>query len=374
VDPLHMEELNSAQIFAQELSLEDLPTHEVSAGEVSPVKRSIQTIPALELAAEITKQEILVQEAHVKEPYLQSSELHCTTEDRICAKPTDGEVKASSLLDIGLENQGTDDDKLKPSYDQADNYSDDTSMLKEFLTRAQARKAAKSQMELPAPESNSTPRRSPRKVLGQLDRNSPSPTKSRNPVHRPGTPPGKALNGALGGDDLDDVDSEPVVYRRSGRKVPTAKEPAGAPSFIPVRRPDGADPVVLQKSIAQSLAIVTKANTRRNKGASRLPKFMLEALAVPVAENMPAAKVRQTRSTKSVGWDERLVYFQENSTSAEGKGQAAEKRPKVKRAKDLGSSNGTPGKPVKSSMGINGTPAPKRRGRSKEMAAVAVQN
>jgi len=245
-------------------------------------------------------------------------------------------------------------------------FSDDTSMLKDFLNRAQARKAAKSTEAIPAPERADTPRRSPRKILGQLDKNSPSPTKTRDSAHRPGTPPGKALTGVLGCDDADEPCSEPVIHRRSARKCPSAKKEApGAPSFIPVRRPDGADPVVLQKSVAQELATITRANTRRNKGTSKLPKTMLETLASKVEEDMPAKK-KETRSTKSVEWDEKLVYPRGNSCSREGREDITETQPKVGRLRGLGSLNGTPArKAMESKIPSNGTPASKRRGRTK---------
>ena len=246
-------------------------------------------------------------------------------------------------------------------------FTDDTSMLKDFLNRAQARKAAKFTEVIPGPNTvNNTPRRSPRKILGHLDENSPSPVKRRDPAQRPDTPPGKTLTGLLGSDDMDELTGEPVIHRRSARKCPsTRKEAPGAPSFIPVRRPDGADPVVLQKSIAQELAIITRANTRRNKGTSKLPKIMLEALASNGMEEM-FAKHKVTRSTKTVDWDEKLVYYRENSCSREEKEDDVETRLRVRRPRGLGSLNSTPApKNMGSKTSSNGTPAPKRRGKTR---------
>lgn len=304
------------------------------------------------------------QEKHVQEPEVPSEE-------------TPKEGSTVSMPANASEDQVSEIERVHVPSDMQDNsvanrtrsgarFSDDTSMLKDFLNRAQARKAAKSTEVIPAPESADTLRRSPRKILGQLDKNSPSPIKTRDLAHRPGTPPGKTLTGLLGYDDADELCNEPVVHRRSARKCPSAKkETPGAPSFIPVRRPDGADPVVLQKSVAQELAIVTRANTRRNKGTSKLPKIMLETLASKLVEDMPVMK-KETRSTKCVDWDEELVYFRENSCSREGREEKAEARPKVRRLKGRGSLNGTPApKTVGSKISSNGTPAPKRRGKTK---------
>ena len=170
---------------------------------------------------------------------------------------------------------------------------------------------------------------------------------------------------SVGCDDSDELSSEPVSYRRSGRTCPATKAPPGAPSFKPVRRADGTDSVVLHKSVAQELAIITRANTRRNKGSSKLPKVVLESLAGKVAEEMHAKHVG-TKSFKSVDWDERLVYFQDPSCSTEGKANKTETRPKKRRSKGLGSGNGTPApKLVTSRIAADGTPAPRRPGKTK---------
>lgn len=314
---------------------------------------------------DVTKAAEQVPETHVKD-----AELPCKEAvEGECKLPTPNGPSEDQMSSVKVADGGCPDIQgisVANRTRSGARFSDDTSMLKDFLNRAQARKAAKSTETIPAPERADIPRRSPRKILGQLDKNSPSPTKTRDSAHRPGTPPGKALTGLTGYDDADELCSEPVVHRRSARKCPSAKKEApGAPSFIPVRRPDGADPVVLQKSVAQELAMITRANTRRNKGISKLPKLMLETLASKVVEDMPAKK-RETRSTKSVEWDEKLVYPRENSCSGEGQEDITETRSKVGRLRGLGSHNGTPArKTTGSKIPSNGTPAPKRRGRTK---------
>ena len=242
-------------------------------------------------------------------------------------------------------------------------FSDDTSMLKDFLSRAQARKLAQpSSIPMSAPKPPTSPRRTPRKVLAELDSNSPSTQKQRDISSRPGTPPGKGKMAAIDFEDPEEIVPEPTSCRRSTRTRSPApsKSAPGVPSFIPVRRADGADPVVLQKSAAQELAIVTRANTRRNKGQAKIPSLTLQSL--PVEGSDLTAVKHGDQDAKSVGWDEKLVYFQEVPESAEVR---EEKRPRVRRLRSLGGVNGTPApKKMMADVTISyGTPAPKRRGR-----------
>ena len=241
-------------------------------------------------------------------------------------------------------------------------FSDDTSLLKEFLNRAQAKKAAKPPVLLapdpPVPQLS--PRRSPRKALGPHEGVAQSPQKPRDISHRPGTPPGTSkIDGDS--DDLDEISAELASCRRSTRtRLPApSKTPLGAPSFIPVRRADGTDPVVLQKSQAQELAIVTRANTRRNKGQSKPPLQALQDLQGETLEIATVAKARAEQA-KRVGWAERLASYQD---AKENTNEVDETRPKVRRVRGLGAGNGTPG-PKRATAVIgssNGTPAPKRR-------------
>ena len=241
--------------------------------------------------------------------------------------------------------------------------SDDTTMLKEFLSRAQARKLAQpSSIPTSAPKLLASPHRTPRKALAELDSNSPSTQKQRDITNRPGTPPGKGKLAAIDFEDLEEAVQEPTSCRRSTRTRSPApsKSAPGAPSFIPVRRADGADSVILQKSAAQELAIVTRANTRRNKGQAKIPSLTLQSL--PVEGSDLTAVQQGNKDAKSVGWDEKLVYFQEVTDSTEVK---EEKRPRVRRLRGLGGVNGTPApKKMMADVTISyGTPAPKRRGK-----------
>ena len=244
-------------------------------------------------------------------------------------------------------------------------FSDDTSLLKDFLNRAQARKAAQkpflSTSDAPIPQLS--PRRSPRKTHGSQNGHVSSPGKSRSSGTRPGTPPGKMKMDALDSDDGEEVTAEPASCRRSTRtRLPAPSKTApGAPSFIPVRRADGADPVVLQKSQAQELALTTRANTRRNKGQSKPPLQALQDLPMESADVATGARSGAERG-KSVAWAGRIASYQDAKDEAD---DAEDRRPKVRRLRGLGAVNGTPAaKRTTAVMSTsNGTPAPKRRGR-----------
>ena len=244
-------------------------------------------------------------------------------------------------------------------------FSDDTSMLKEFLNRAQAKKAAKipslTALELPKPQIS--PRRSPRKALGSQSGHDLSPQKPRDVPNRPGTPPGKSPVNTVDSDDGEEISAEITSCRRSTRtRLPApVKGAPGAPSFIPVRRADGTDPVVLQKSQAQELAMVTRANTRRNKGQSKPPLLALQDIPAETIEAASSTTFkRRTASSKTVGWAEQLASYQD----AKAVEEPEETRPKVRRMRGLGAANnGTPA-PRRTTAVVstsNGTPAPKRR-------------
>ncbi|KAL8796227.1 MAG: hypothetical protein Q9195_001342 [Heterodermia aff. obscurata] len=245
-------------------------------------------------------------------------------------------------------------------------FSDDTNLLKDFLSRAQARKLAKHGKIAAHGPPETSPRRSPRKVLAEVDSNSPSPQRSKDLATRPGTPPGKQRMDAFAFDDVDELTAEPTSCRRSNRtRLPTvSKAPPGAPSFIPVRRADGTDPVVLPKSIAQDLAVQTRANTRRNKGQSKPPSVALQSLTAETAE-LVANRVRARDKSKSVGWDEKLVYYYQGVPEVAEEEGKEEKRHKVRRLRGLGASNGTPAPKRAVDSGVPPSlPVPRRRGRA----------
>ena len=285
---------------------------------------------------------------------------------RMEAKDKANEVLARTELDDASQ-------AIEVSREQAPNqktrsgarFSDDTSMLKDFLNRAQARKAAqKPLLSAPdAPISQVSPRRSPRKMHGSQNGHAPSPRKSRKIPNRSSSPPGKPKPEPVDSDGDEEQTAEAASCRRSTRtRLPAPpKAPPGAPSFIPVRRADGTDPVVLQKSQAQELAVTTRANTRRNKGQSKPPLLALQDLPTEVADLEMTAKGGAER-VKSVAWAERLASYRDAKDEMD---EVEERRPKVRRLRGLGGVNGTPtGKRPTAVVGSsNGTPAAKRLGK-----------
>lgn len=251
-------------------------------------------------------------------------------------------------------------------------FSDDTNLLKDFLNRAQAKKMVRDIKKPASAPPPTSPRRSPRKALTELTSNSPSPQKPKDLANRPGTPPGKQRLDAFSFDDVDELTAEPTSCRRSTRtRLPApAKAPPGAPSFIPVRRADGTDAVVLQKSMAQELAVQTRANTRRNKGQSKPPNLALQNLTAETVETS-STRMHAHENSKSVGWDERLVYYSQpdhpnaaEEVGKEEKEEKEEKRPKGRKLRGLGATNRTLASKRVAEVTIpNGTPAPRRRGR-----------
>ncbi|MCJ1463202.1 hypothetical protein MMC07_001807 [Pseudocyphellaria aurata] len=246
----------------------------------------------------------------------------------------------------------------------ATRFSDDTKMLKDFVNRVQARKAAKDipiSVYVAAPIA--TPRRSPRKALAEVNKNSPSPRKPNDLANRPGTPPGDLKLGTIGSDDLDEIAAEQTTCRRSARTriFAPSTTAAGAPSFIPVRRADGEAIVLLQKSQAQELATITRTNTKRNKGQSKPPKMTLRTLAADASEESIERPGRAGEG-RAVGWDETLVYYQNRSEWEAGK---TEKRRTVGRTRNVGATNGTPARTTLVPEADHSHQSSATRGRSK---------
>lgn len=295
-------------------------------------------------------------------------------EEKPTAQGIEDETPNSSTSELMINEPGLvlrgDENTKSPSRTSTRSgtrFSDDTNMLKDFLSRVQARKHAKDAFPIAKPAAAAaSPRRSPRKALASLDSNSPSPRKWREVSGREvsdwaGTPPGKAKLEAVQLEEVDETVADASPVRRSTRKrlLAPAKTVTGAPSFIPVRRADGTDPVVLQKTIAQELALVTRTNTRRNKGQAKPPALILKSLGVEEVEKETKGG-HALRNCKSVGWDKKLVYYQDGRpVQADAEVMMEEKRPKARRLRGLGAGNGTPApkRQMADLLGTNGTPA-----------------
>lgn len=260
---------------------------------------------------------------------------------------------------------------------------DDTDMLRNFLTRVKANKAAKAGTFIPK-RKRSLPHSPIRLPLESVDAAlSPSSPKLKDEfdVSLPAHLATKRKQDDA--DMADDEGREPKSIRRSGRtRLPVKAAPLAAPSFIPVRRlgQDGDNTVTLRRNEEKELAALTRVNTRKNKGGAQLPMQVLAKQAEekedPASRQRALKEVfdekaqRQKKGTKrkTVVWAEELAQFQ----TEEGKLAELEKEPVKEKEKAVPVEEkmnavkvGVRSK-MTLGMAVNGTPAPKRkmRGRS----------
>lgn len=224
---------------------------------------------------------------------------------------------------------------------------EDTEYLHAFLTRARAKKAARN---LPSPQRQiskekqkptaSSPQTRSRTVLATLDRNSPSPTKTR----KLDTPSDRFEQDQT---MLSDMKATSPVRKSSRARLPQPQpqpqwhQPA-TPSSFPFRRSNGTEYVFLQKTEAQQIAIATRLNTKRNKGDGMHPRKKLEALSSQ-QEPSPAKTARRKKTGKRVLWDEALAYFAPGELQASDvPREQTEAETPVKRSRRLAPRRGTP--------------------------------
>jgi hypothetical protein len=268
------------------------------------------------------------------------------------------------------------------------NYDDETDMLRSFLTRVKANKAAKAGSAIPK-RKRSLPHSPLRLPLETADANiSPSLNDKDElaefDVSLPASSPHKRRKHSKDAQDDNDDAPEGKSIRRSGRtRLPMKLTPIPVPSFIPVRRlgQDGDSTVTLRRSEEKELAALTRVNTRKNKGGALRP---LEVLAKKLDEKEdPASRQRALKEVfdekaqrqkkgkkgKSVVWAEELAQFQ----TADGKIVKVEEElekekekvaPAAEEEKKSAVRVGVRSK-IALGMAVNGKPAPKRRkGRS----------
>jgi hypothetical protein len=257
--------------------------------------------------------------------------------------------------------------------------NDDTDMLRNFLTRVKANKAAKAGTLIPK-RKRSLPHSPIRLPLESVEAAlSPSSPKSKDEfdVSLPADLVAKRAqeDANLG----DDEGREPKSIRRSGRtRLPVKAAPLAAPSFIPVRRlgQDGDNTVTLRRrNEEKELAALTRVNTRKNKAGAQLPMQVLAKQAEEKED--PASRQRALKEVfdekvhkqkkgkkgKTVLWAEELAQFQ----TEEGKPAELEKEPvkEKEKATSVEEKKNAVKVGVRSKMAlgmaVNGTPAPKRK-------------
>ncbi len=231
----------------------------------------------------------------------------------------------------------------KASYEESikTHLDSDTAVLREFLSRAAASKASKGSI---AKRTSLSHRRdsgavrqalaSPRPALEDKDPNAvvcdstlnaankeiPTPTAeaevlaANDKKSKPYKTSKKANDPAK--ENIEHLTKSRRSTRTRNKLPPPTPHPASTtappPYKIPVRRTDGAEPVVLKKTEAQEIAQLTRTNTRKNKSGAvvvpaRLLKLSVEAAKNPQVDGI-VEKVIQD-GEKGVRWDTQLVYF-----------------------------------------------------------------
>ena len=254
-----------------------------------------------------------------------------------------------------------------PSFSYED---DDTDMLRKFLTRVKANKAAKAENLTPQ-RKRSLPHSPLRLPLGELDTNSsPSPLSLKPKRELDAIDPSPSPKRRKRNDAVDEGNLKTI--RRSGRtRLPVKSAAPGAPSLIPVRRlgKDGDGTVTLRGSEEKELAALTRVNTRKNKGAMGPAEVLLLRAAEkrdPVLKQRllkemfeEKKKGKSGEKGKSVAWAEELTQFQRDKKDDKDQdvammGPSSEEKSAVRAGAAVRNKIAL-GKP------INGTPGPKRR-------------
>jgi hypothetical protein len=276
---------------------------------------------------------------------------------------------------------------------------DDTAILKDFLNRAAASKANK--VATIARRSSLQNRRdsdavrqalaSPRKILEDKDPNSPakydndatldlSQTLTLNmdsQLPLSPTPVQADADAEAPGEEGKPAKSSRRSTRTRKSRLPAppavAAPQAGIPKNISVRRADGGEPIVLKRTEAQELGLLTRANTRKNKQGAPCVAIRLLKLGMESDDTTTSATGPTKSRKKNVHWDETLAHYQDDpkavanalaeaeslatpdelsvtisTPSVKKKTSSKDKKSgessRVRRVRGLGAANGTPGK------------------------------
>ncbi|KAJ5949468.1 hypothetical protein N7454_001052 [Penicillium verhagenii] len=261
----------------------------------------------------------------------------CATGDIVANDENDGlaSTPQEAVRDLTQQQEGTlVRSALRSSLDGAD-----TALLNDFLSKAQAKRAAKAALmdqEGDANEKTSSTEESPdteittprsRRALEVLDTNSPSPIKIDASVI-------KAAEIVFGNETHENTVTKAILeeesapaspsYRRSTRvKGPSAKVPT-VRNTIALRRAKGNEFIFLQRTEAQELALITKKYTRQNMGNAVPPQDVLKALAKEQNDGTSPTEIdhkadrRRSPGRKIVTWnDEKLVQYADEIQSPE---------------------------------------------------------
>ena len=186
---------------------------------------------------------------------------------------------------------------------------EDTALLNDFLSKAQAKRAARAAMATPdseeKPPVENVQTDSLRRVLDDLDANSQSPTKQPSPVVEVGPP---ALQQAK---DETSPPSSPATRRSTRSRQAQGPMRGNVPGIrnTYLRRAKGTEFIFKERTEEQELELTTRSNTMHNKGGAKHPKIALKTLAKRLAEESsensgpePSESTPEKRGTKRVAW------------------------------------------------------------------------
>lgn len=407
VDATKQVELSREEDNAKQ-DLDLLNSPRLNLEQISDVKNTNETIKAVATDDSESEEDRLLADGEEIRDTVNEADLASLRRSREQDHPQEGELQQedSSSPEPDAEDTTTIQIQLN---------DEDTDMLRDFLTRSKASKAAKI-----AERAHVAERRdsgivkaalgSPRPPLETMDSNSPSPRKTRSavtgsalryqqdPETEEGPPTATHTSQRVNADGLGDVDElaaaepttetaaeagvpqdektqdqDPTTKSRRGNR-PARSSSRSTPSSISLRRPGGdTETVALKKSEAQELALQLRSNTRHNKFGSVPARATLMRLKTSLAEEA-STPIESPDQTGRVRWNEKLVaYADENKSDGlmsldsgaeaiEAEAEKAASRPRAKRSKMLGAANGTPAKPrmkdVDSSSSSSSLPAP----------------
>ena len=245
---------------------------------------------------------------------------------------------------------------------------DDTSYLQDFLLRSRAQKAARVQPEQPVNgETKETEPNSACEIVS-------STTNAADELSPPSSPIAESKNEVDADGDTDAKASSPC--RRSSRltRLPRPQKPSTTlPSSIALRRLNGSEFIAMQRE-AQSLAVTTRGNTRKNRGpgiAVRARLLQLRSDAESEADSSTEEQKEQKKAGRRVSWAEILARYQEfdgsplsSSPDEEAPQQApaaAAEPQEVAASSEQKKSSKRVRRMRQENVGsVNGTPAPKR--------------
>lgn len=191
---------------------------------------------------------------------------------------------------------------------------DETAFLHDFLSRARAQKAARQQPEQQSIGDELVQHLPEVENIGEDISEQASPVKSTGDIDGPRFHP--ESDGTILQPDSQPEAEQLSPCRRSSRLITRLPRPqkqiTALPSSIALKRLTGAE-FISQKE-TQSVALMTRTNTKRNKGVAITPKQRLMQLTAEAIANPPTALTENAKNkrkrAKEVTWAEQLTRFQ----------------------------------------------------------------